>query len=330
VLAWTIPELGEPKDVLLLGDVPEPSMRPGQVVIQVEAAALNFPDVLLARGHYQHQPRLPFVAGGEVAGRIVAAAENSPFSVGEPVMALTAGGGFAERAAAWEGTVFPLGPVAWDWAEAAAFPASFQTAYAALHLRGALREGETVLIHAGAGGVGSAAIQLAVAAGARVIATARGPEKTQVCLGLGADMAFDLRAVDLREAVRAATDGAGVDVVVDPVGGSVAEASLRCLAFGGRLVLVGFASGPVPVLAANHVLVKNVSVVGLHWGLYAREQPGVVREVHQRLADLVTLGRVRPVVSGDFEWARLPALLQDLADGRTWGKVVVRPSGCRP
>ena len=331
MLAWTVTELGDPSDVLRLREVADPSPRARQVLIRVEAAALNFPDALLCRGQYQHKPDLPFLLGGELAGRVVATGPDSELSVGDRVAALVPGGGFAELVVSSDRTAFPLDDLPLSWSEAAALPASFQTAFAALHLRAGVRDGENVLVHAGAGGFGSAAIQLAVQAGARVIATAGGPDKAETCRRLGAHVALDYReTTDLPGAIRDATDGAGVDVVVDPVGGAVSEASLKCLAFGGRLVLVGFASGSIPVLAANRILLKNVSVLGLHWGLYAKERPAIARDVHRQIVDLVAAGRVRPVVSGDFEWGERPALLQKLADGRTWGKVVVRPAGGQP
>ncbi|MEW6473530.1 MAG: NADPH:quinone oxidoreductase family protein [Actinomycetota bacterium] len=326
MLAWRVHELGEPAEVLRLEEVPDPVPRAGQVLIEVEAAALNFPDVLLCRGGYQRRPRLPFTPGGEVAGRVVAVGDDVRLPVGERVLALP-GAGFAERVIAPELAVFPLGDLALDWPEAAALPVAYQTAFAALHVRGGLREGETVLVHAAAGGVGSAAVQLAVAAGARVIATAGGKHKTDACLANGAAVAIDYHGSDIVESVRDATDGAGVDLIVDPVGGVVLETSLKCLAFEGRVVLVGFASGDIPEIPANRVLLKNISIVGLHWGLYATERPALLQEVHRQIVRLAAEDRIRPVLYGEFGWGELPALLQQLGDGKTWGKVIVRPDG---
>lgn len=327
-MAWKVHELGEPAEVLHLEEVPEPVPRTGQVLIEVEAAALNFPDVLLCRGGYQRKPRLPFTPGGEVAGRIVAVGADVGLPVGERVVALP-GAGFAERVLAPEQAVFPLGDLSLDAAHAAALPVAYQTAFAALHLRGSVRNGETVLVHAAAGGVGSAAVQLAVAAGARVIATAGGKQKADACLANGAAVAIDYHDGDVAEQVRDATGGAGVDLVIDPVGGSVLDASLKCLAFEGRMVLVGFASGVIPELPANRILLKNISVVGLHWGLYATQRPALLHDVHRQIVGLAAEGRIRPVLFGQFGWAELPTLLQQLGEGRTWGKVVVHPDGHR-
>lgn len=327
--AWRVHRLGEPAEVLRLDEVPDPTPHPGQVVIDVEASALGFPDVLLCRGQYQRRPALPFIPGGEVAGRVSAVGEGTGLRVGQRVAALPHAG-LAERVVAREVGVFSLDGLELSWAEAAAFPAAYQTGYAALHLRAALRAGETVLVHAGAGAVGSATIQLAVAAGARVLATAGSRDKLARCLEAGAQLAVDNRRDDVVEAVKDATDGHGVDVVVDPVGGSLFADSLRCLAFDGRLVAVGFSSGEQPDCPVNRVLIKNVSVVGLHWGLYATHRPDLVREVHRRLGELMRAGAIRPLVFGEFGMDEVPGLLEQIAAGRTWGRVVVRPTGVRP
>jgi NADPH2:quinone reductase len=324
--AWRVHRLGEPAEVLSLDEVPEPSPRAGQVVIDVEASALGFPDVLLCRGRYQRRPSLPFIPGGEVAGRVSAIGEGTDLRVGQRVAALPHAG-LAERVVAAEVGVFDLEGLGLGWAEAAAFPSAYQTGYAALHLRAGLRAGETVLVHAGAGAVGSATIQLAVVAGARVLATAGSDEKLSRCTEAGADLVVNNRRDDVIEAVREATCGRGVDVVVDPVGGSLFDDSLGCLAFDGRLVAVGFSSGQHPDCAVNRVLIKNASVVGLHWGLYATHRPELVSEVHWKLAELVDQGRIRPLIFGEYGMDEVPALLEKVAAGQTWGRVVVRPKG---
>lgn len=324
--AWRVHRLGEPADVLSLDEVPDPTPRAGQVVIEVEASALGFPDVLLCRGQYQRRPDPPFIPGGEVAGRVSAVGEGVSLRVGDRVAALPYSG-LAERVVVREVGVFPLEGLDLGWAAAAAFPAAYQTGYAALHLRAGLRSGETVLVHAGAGAVGSATIQLAVAAGARVLATAGSEDKLARCREAGAELAVNNRTGDIVAAVKAATGGRGVDVVVDPVGGQVFADSLRCLAFDGRLVTVGFSSGERPQCAVNRVLIKNVSVVGLHWGLYASERPDLVAEVHQRLRELVERGAVRPLIFGEYPMEDVPSLMEKVAAGRTWGRAVVRPKG---
>lgn len=322
--AWRVHRHGEPADVLSLDEVPDPAPRPGQLVVEVEASALGFPDVLLCRGQYQRRPDLPFILGGEVAGRVSAVGDGVRLRVGDRVAALPHSG-LAERVVVREVGAFDLAGLDLDWAQAAALPAAYQTAYAALHLRARVQPGETVLVHAGAGAVGSATIQLAVAAGARVLATAGSDDKLTRCLEAGAELAVNNRADDVVAAVKEAAGGRGVDVVVDPVGGPVFTDSLRCLAFDGRLVAVGFSSGEQPACPVNRVLIKNVSVLGLHWGLYATERPDLVREVHQRLRELAERGAVRPLIFGEYPMAAVPALLQKVAAGQTWGRVVVRP-----
>ena len=209
--------------------------------------------------------------------------------------------------------------------EAAALLITYQTAYVGLHRRAGLRPGEWLLVHAGAGGVGSAAIQVGLAAGARVVATAGGPEKVAVCRELGAHEVIDYRSEDIAGRVKEVTGGHGADVVWDPVGGDVFDASRRCIAFEGRLVVVGFASGRIPSVPAGHVLVKNYSVVGLHWGLYRTVDPEVVADAHAALTRLYEAGSIRPLVSERVPMAEAPAALARLASRGTVGKVVVLP-----
>lgn len=322
--AWRVHELGDPADVLTLEDVPEPVPGPGEVGIDVAGAALNFPDVLMCRGEYQVKPPLPFTPGSEVAGT-VASVGNGVTSLrpGERVIAIPkfGDGGLTERTLADAATVYPI-PETLDWPAAAALHITYQTGYLALHRRAALEPGETLLVHAGAGGVGSAAIQLGKAAGARVFATAGGPEKVQVCRDLGAELVVDYRADDFVAAVKDATDGRGADVVYDPVGGDTFDRSRKCVAFEGRILVIGFTSGRIADAPTNHALIKNYSVVGVHWGLYNVMEPELIRATHDELVRLHSAGEVVPLISSVVPLADAAAALGRLATRGTWGKIV--------
>jgi NADPH2:quinone reductase len=211
--------------------------------------------------------------------------------------------------------------------KAAALPITYQTAHVALRHRAQLESGETVLVHAGAGGVGSAAIQVAKAAGARVITTAGGPEKVGVCRQLGAEIAVDYREENFVEVVKQATGGRGADVVFDPVGGDVFDGSRRCVAFEGRILIIGFAGGRIAEAPTNHVLVKNYSVVGMHWGLYTRVMPDLIRSTHENLVSLYGAGQIAPLISETVSFEQLPQALKRLGGRGTYGKIVVRPGG---
>jgi NADPH2:quinone reductase len=326
VKAWRVTELGDPKEALGLVEIDEPEPGSGEVVVEVEAAALNFFDILLCRGEYQEKPELPFTPGAEVAGTVSEAGEGSSYSGGERVIAMPPlpRGGLAGRVAVPSEAVLPA-PEGMPADKAAAMHITYQTAHFALHRRAALREGETVLVHAGAGGVGSAAIQLANAAGARVIATAGGEEKVGVCRKLGAEVALDYREEDVISAVKEATGGRGADVIFDPVGGDIFDASRRCVAFEGRIVVVGFAGGKIAEAPTNHALVKNYSVLGLHWGLYNRVMPELPLQVHDELSRLYAAGKIDPLVYDTVPFEEVPAALEKLGGRGTYGKLVTKP-----
>ena len=266
--------MGEPSEVLHLDEVSPPTAGDGEVLIQVDAAALNFPDVLLCRGTYQERPSLPFTPGLEVAGRVVAAGRGASVATGSRVIAMPRlpHGGLAELVAVSADAVLPI-PDTLSAVAAAALPVTYQTGYAGLHRRAQLRAGETLLVHGGAGGVGSAAIQLGLVAGARVIATAGGSHHTDVCRQLGSDAVIDYDTDDFVTAVKDLTSGRGADVIYDPIGGEVFDRSRRCIAFEGRLLVIGFVGGRIAEVPTNHVLIKNYSVLGLHWGLYRTMLP---------------------------------------------------------
>lgn len=323
--AWRVHELGEPDEVLRLDDVAPSEPGPGELAIEVSACALNLADALLCRGEYQEKPPLPFTPGLEVAGTVVQAGPGAAHEVGERVLAQPRlpHGGLAERTIARDHEAFAV-PDSLDDAAAAALHVTYQTGWFALYHRAQLRPGETLLVHAGAGGVGSAAIQLGLAAGARVIATAGGAEKVRICEDLGVDLAIDHRADDFVEAVNDATDGRGADVIYDSVGGDTFDRSRRCVAFEGRILVIGFASGRFADAPTNHVFVKNYSVVGLHWSLYKRHAPELVARAHEELLGLHARGLISPLISSQRPLEEAPAALADLARGGTWGKVVIR------
>ncbi|HSE71429.1 MAG TPA: NADPH:quinone oxidoreductase family protein [Nocardioidaceae bacterium] len=323
--AWQVHELGEPRDVLTLAELPDPTPRQGQVLVRVLGAAANFPDVLMCRGTYQVRPPLPFTPGVELCGEVVALGEDvTGLAVGDRVIGAAAvpAGGFAELALMDAATTFPA-PAALDDAEASAFYIGYQTGWFGLHRRAGLRPGETLLVHAAAGGVGSAAVQLGKAAGATVIGVVGGEAKADVARQLGADVVVDRHTEDFVSVVKEVTGGRGADVVYDPVGGEAYQRSTKCIAFEGRILVVGFAGGEIQSAALNHALVKNYSIVGLHWGLYNTHDPAAVRTCHDELTKLAADGVAKPLVSERLALDEVADGLQRLADGRTVGRVAL-------
>ncbi|MYR11144.1 zinc-binding dehydrogenase [Streptomyces sp. SID724] len=319
--AWRVHRNGEPGEVMRLEETDRPTPGDGQVLVEVRAANVNFPDALLCRGQYQVRPPLPFTPGVEVCGTT----EDGRRVLATPALPH---GGFADVVVADEAALLPA-PDALDDAEAAALHIGYQTGWFGLHRRARLQPGETLLVHAAAGGVGSAAVQLGKAAGAKVIGVVGGPEKAAVARGLGCDLVIDRRAEDLVAAVKEATGGRGADVVYDPVGGDAYAKSTKCVAFEGRILVVGFASGVIPTLGLNHALVKNYSVVGLHWGLYNTKDPAAVRACHEELTELAEQGIVKPLVSERVAMAGAAEAVQRVADGTSTGRIVVLPGGAR-
>ncbi|MFF9089684.1 NADPH:quinone oxidoreductase family protein [Streptomyces sp. NPDC014991] len=313
--AWQVQENGEPSEVMRLADVEPPTPGDGQVLLRVRAANINFPDALLCRGQYQVRPLLPFTPGVEICGET----EDGRRVLANPVLPH---GGFAEYALADARALLPA-PESLDDAEAAALHIGYQTGWFGLHRRARLEAGETLLVHAAAGGVGSAAVQLGKAAGATVIGVVGGADKAAVARGLGCDVVVDRRAEDVVAAVKEATGGRGADVIYDPVGGAAYTQSAKLAAFEGRIVVVGFASGTIPSPALNHALVKNYTILGLHWGLYNTKNPELVRRCHEELTELAARGAVRPLVSERVPLAQAAHAVQRVADGRTTGRVAV-------
>ena len=329
--AWQVTELGEPSDVLSLGDVEAPQVPAGHVRVKVLATALNFPDVLMARGHYQVRPELPFVPGVEVCGEVLEVGSgvggvttDAHVAVGDRVVGTTAmpHGGLAEQCLLPVGGTFAA-PSALDDAEASCLTIGYQTAYVGLVRRAALRRGETLVVHAAAGGVGTAAVQVGKALGARVVAVVGGGAKADVARVAGADVVVDRTDGDLVTSLKEAVGRSGADVVFDPVGGPSYDASTKVVAFEGRIVVVGFTSGTIPAPALGHALVKNYSILGLHWGLYLQRDPAVARQAHEALSAWAAEDLVKPVVSQRVPFADAPAALTRLGAGETTGRLVV-------
>lgn len=325
IRAWQVHQLGEPADVLTLVDAPSPTPGPGQVRAAVRASAVNFADTLMCAGEYQVRPDPPFVPGLEVCGDVLAVGEGvTHVAVGDRVLGGTAvpAGGFATECLMDTAKTFPA-PAGLDDAASAALMISYQTGWFGLHRRAALREGETLLVHAASGGVGSAAVQLGRAAGARVIGVVGGQDKVAIAEELGCDVVIDRRSQDVIEVVKEVTGGRGADVVYDPVGGSAYHASTKCIAFEGRIVVVGFASGRIPEPRLNHAMVKNYSILGLHWGLYQEHDPQSVQDCHAELVRLADAGQIEPLVTERFAFGEVPAALTRIAGGSSTGRIVI-------
>lgn len=325
--AWQVNELGEPADVLSEVDIELPELTGSQLRVRTLAAAANFPDVLMCRGLYQVKPDLPFTPGVEGCFEVVEVGPNvTRWSVGDRVIGgpTLPHGAFAEYALVAGDGVLPA-PDSLTNEEASALFIGYQTGWFGLHRRAALQPGETLLIHAAAGGVGSAAIQLGKAAGARVIGVVGGEAKAEYARALGADIVIDRHVQDFVEVVKEATAGRGADVIYDPVGGETYERSTKCIAFEGRILIIGFAGGQIQKAALNHALIKNYSIVGLHWGLYSRYDPAAVQAAHEELTRLADQGVVKPLIGETRGLDEVPVGLQALADGRTVGRVVFSP-----
>lgn len=314
-----------PLEKLAVEDMPSPTAGPGQVVVDVKAAALNFPDALMVQGLYQVKPPLPFSPGAEVAGIVKAVGQGvQGLKAGDRVIGFPGTGGFAEECAVAAGKIMPL-PENMDFATGAALVLTYGTSLHALQDCGRLQPGETLLVLGAAGGVGAAAVEIGKAMGARVIAAASNGDKLALCRQLGADETIDYSREELRQRALALTGEKGVDVVCDPVGGGYTEPALRALAWRGRLLIVGFAAGEIPKIPLNLALLKERSLIGVYWGDSVRHDPrGHMRNMQQLMAWFAE-GKVRPVVSERFPLARAPEAMRRLLDRQVKGKVVILP-----
>jgi NADPH:quinone reductase len=319
--AWQVIEHGEPKQVMELGEKPVPEPGSGEVRIVVKAVALGLPDVFMCRGTYAFNPQIPFTPGQEVVGIVTAIGDGVELAVGTRVIATTSfisgNGGFAEHALAPISATYRI-PDDMPDEDAAAFLIPFQTAYIALARRGQLLRGETLLVHGGAGGVGSAAIQVGRALGAKVIATATGSERVKACLELGASSAIDIGTEDFAEAVNKATDGRGANVIFDPVGGDVFIRSFKCIANEGRMLAIGYSSGSWKNAATGAVVFKNCSVVGVLAAMYDKN---FLDHIHKELLKLYAEGKIRPKTQR-VPFKDIPGALTDLIDRKVIGRIV--------
>ena len=320
--AWTCENPIGP-DALIWKDVPTPEPKAGEVRVAIRAASLNFPDLLIVQGKYQMKPTLPFVPGSEYAGVIDAiGAGVTHLAVGDAVAAFGGLGGFATHACVDAALVMPL-PKGFAFEDAAAFICTYGTTHHALLDRAALKPGETVLVLGAAGGVGTAAIQIAKAAGARVIAAASTDEKCAFCRELGADASINYSSGALREELKALTGGKGPDVVYDPVGGDLAEPVFRSIAWRGRYLVIGFAQGGIPSLPLNLALLKGASVVGVFWGDFARREPKNNARALAELASWYAQGRIKPVIDQTLPMSALPEAFARMGSRQVRGKLVL-------
>ena len=310
-------------DALTWKELPTPAPKAQEVLVKIEAASLNFPDLLIVQNKYQMKPPLPFVPGSEYAGTVAAVGEGvTHLKVGQRVACLSGTGGFATHAIAPAALCMPL-PPGFPAVDAAAFIMIYATSWHALIDRAQLKSGETVLVLGAAGGVGTAAIQIAKAAGARVIAAASTDDKCALCKSIGADATINYSQENLRDSIKTLTDGKGPDVIYDPVGGDFAEPAFRSIAWRGRYLVVGFASGPIPALPLNLTLLKGASLVGVFWGDFARREPKANAAMMGELAQWYAQGKVKPVIDSTMPMAELKAAYAHMGSRGVKGKLVM-------
>ncbi|MBU2254613.1 MAG: NADPH:quinone oxidoreductase family protein [Gammaproteobacteria bacterium] len=313
-----------PAETLVLEEIASPEAKKNEVLLQVHAAGVNFPDTLIIEGKYQFKPPFPFSPGGEASGVVTAVGEKvSHLKVGDRVMALTGWGSFAEEVAVPGYNVMPI-PASMDFASAAAFGMTYGTSMHALKQRGNLQPGETLLVLGASGGVGLAAVEIGKAMGAKVIAAASSAEKLEVAKAAGADELINYSENNLKDEVKRLTGGQGADVIYDPVGGDLFDAAIRSIAWNGRLLVVGFASGRIPELPVNLTLLKGAAVVGVFWGSFAQRQPQDNAANFQQLFAWHAEGKLKPLVSQTFPLAKAADAINTLGQRKAVGKVVVQ------
>jgi len=307
----------------LVSDWPEPEVGANDVLIDVKSAGLNFPDVLIIQGKYQFQPEMPFIPGGECSGVVASVgADVTRFKVGDKVISMGVAGAFCEKIAANEHAVYPM-PESLSFEQAAGISITYFTSYYALKQRANLKPGETLLVLGAAGGVGTTAIELGKLMGARVIAAASTEEKLELCKSLGADEVINYNEVSLKDAIKELTGGKGVDVVYDPVGGDYAEPAIRGMAWNGRYLVIGFASGPIPKIPINLTLLKGCSIVGVFWGRFTGEEPQQNLKNIEALWELFAEGKISPVVTDSFSIEQYEDAFNCLLERRARGKVIM-------
>jgi NADPH2:quinone reductase len=314
-----------PPESLVVEDVPTPAITDHQVLVEVKACGVNFPDLLIIENKYQFKPPLPFAPGGEISGVVKeVGAQVKHVKAGDRVLGTPGFGGFAEEVALDARNVVPI-PDAMSFDEAAAFLFTYGTSHYALKDRAALKPGETLLVLGAAGGVGLAAVELGKAMGAKVIAAASSAEKIAVCREHGADEGIDYGREDLKDRIKALTGGQGVDVIYDPVGGDFSEAAFRGIAWNGRFLVIGFAAGPIPKIPLNLVLLKGAQIVGVFWGSFTARDPEGHRANIAELMRWYTEGKLKPRISARYSFEQVAAALADLAGRRVKGKVLLVP-----
>ena len=310
-------------DALNWTEIPTPTPKAGEVLIEIKAASLNFPDLLIVQNKYQMKPALPFVPGSEYAGIVQAVGEGvKHLQVGQAVACLSGTGGFGSHTLAPAALCMPL-PPGFPMVDAAAFIMIYATSYHALIDRAALKAGETVLVLGAAGGVGTSAIQIAKAAGARVIAAASTDEKCALCKSIGADETINYSTANLRETLKTMTGGKGPDVIYDPVGGDFAEPAFRSIAWRGRYLVVGFAAGPIPALPFNLALLKGASIVGVFWGDFAKRELQANAAMMMELAQWYGQGKIKPVIDRTMPMSELKAAFAHMGSRGVMGKLVM-------
>lgn len=310
-------------DALTWKELPTPQPGAGEVLIEIKAASLNFPDLLIVQNKYQMKPPLPFVPGSEYAGVVQAVGEGvKHLQVGQNVACLSGTGGFATHTIAPAALCMPL-PAGFSYVDAAAFIMIYATSHHALVDRAQLKAGETVLVLGAAGGVGTSAIQIAKTMGAHVIAAASTDEKCELCRSIGADATINYSTENLREALKTLTNGKGPDIIYDPVGGELAEPAFRSIAWRGRYLVVGFASGSIPSLPLNLTLLKGASIVGVFWGGFARQEPEASAKAMSELAQWYAQGKIKPVIDRTMPMDQLKEAYAHMGSRHVKGKLVM-------
>lgn len=320
--AWRVHDWCEP-DQISFEEIESAEPGENEIRIRNKAAALNFYDILLIQGKYQVKPPRPFTPGSEIAGVVDAVGVGvTDFKAGDRVQAMASNGGFAEYSLAPAAKAFRI-PDAMSFEEAAAMIVIYQTSYFALTTRTTVNSGDWLLVHAAAGGVGTSAMQIGRALGARIIATAGSQDKLDFCLSQGAEHAINYRDASWVDQVKQITGGRGADIIYDPVGGEIFDLSTKCIAPEGRLLVIGFAGGTIPTIAANRILLKNISIVGAYWGGYLENHPNYMAEIQAALFKMYEAGQIKPVVSQTYDLKDAVSALQALGTRKTYGKVVL-------